>query len=95
MIKNDIIKAITSKLYIKHKDSVKITDDLLKSFTKCLKKEGKIVIVGFGKFTVKQKSKRIGRNPKNKKTYEISARKVVSFYPSRVFKNELNNNKNK
>ena len=33
---------------------------------------------------------RMGRNPKTKEAYEISERKVVKFYPSKVFRKEMN-----
>ena len=44
----------------------------------------------FGKFTVTEKKKRIGRNPKTKESKIISGRKVVLFKPSKHFKDFLN-----
>ena len=45
----------------------------------------------FGTFYLKKKSKRVGRNPKNKKIdHEISERNVVIFKPSELLKKKLN-----
>ncbi len=52
--------------------------------------QGRIVkISGFGKFSVQEKSPRIGRNPQTNEAIEISARKVVKFKPSDVLKNAM------
>lgn len=49
-----------------------------------------VKINGFGTFVVREKNKRIGRNPKTKQEYEICARRSVSFKTSTVFKKQLN-----
>ena len=50
----------------------------------------KIKISGFGKFEVKQKKERIGRNPQTGERITISARRVLNFSPSQVLKAMLN-----
>ena len=50
-----------------------------------------IEITGFGKFTVRRKKERMGRNPKTSRTAVITARKVVSFKPSKKFKTAVAN----
>lgn len=59
-----------------------IKDSLSKSETVTLKK--------FGKFDVRQKRARVGRNPRTGKPAEISARKVVRFKSGRFIRNEVN-----
>lgn len=49
-----------------------------------------VEISGFGKFIIRRKNERIGRNPQTKEDAVISARKVVSFKPSRLLKNTVN-----
>jgi integration host factor subunit alpha len=48
------------------------------------------MISGFGKWTVKAKKKRKGRNPKTGETLTIDARRVVTFKPSTVLRDAIN-----
>jgi integration host factor subunit alpha len=49
-----------------------------------------VKISGFGKWTVKRKKERKGRNPQSGENMTISARKVVTFKPSPVFRKAIN-----
>ena len=44
-----------------------------------LKKDEKVALVGFGSFSVSERSARSGRNPQTGKTIQIPAKKVVRF----------------
>ncbi len=44
-----------------------------------LQKNGKMALVGFGTFSVAERSAREGRNPQTGKTIKIPAKKVVKF----------------
>jgi integration host factor subunit alpha len=46
-------------------------------------------ISGFGNFVLIDKEERPGRNPKNKKSYVISRRRVVSFRAGKLFTNDV------
>jgi integration host factor subunit alpha len=48
-----------------------------------------LLVSGFGKFSVRQKKARRGRNPQTKENLTISARKVVVFKASRVLRQHL------
>ena len=50
----------------------------------------KIKISGFGNFVVRDKKARVGRNPQTGEEITISARRVLTFKPSLVLKNILN-----
>jgi nucleoid DNA-binding protein len=52
--------------------------------------EGKVTIRGFGCFITKNKSKRIGRNPKTGAPAVITARRVVKFKAYDLFKQQVN-----
>jgi nucleoid DNA-binding protein len=52
--------------------------------------EGKVTIRGFGCFITKNKSKRIGRNPKTGAPAVITARRVVKFKAYDTFKQQVN-----
>jgi len=49
-----------------------------------------IKLSGFGKFVVKDKAKRIGRNPQTGEPIEIAARRIVTFKASERLKNTMN-----
>jgi integration host factor subunit alpha len=48
-----------------------------------------LLVSGFGKFSVRQKKARRGRNPQTKENLTISARKVVVFKALRVLRQRL------
>ncbi|MCQ2604130.1 MAG: HU family DNA-binding protein [Spirochaetia bacterium] len=51
----------------------------LEGITDGLKKDGKVVLIGFGTFAVKERTARKGINPLTKKTLNIPAKKIASF----------------
>ncbi len=53
-------------------------------------KGGNIKISGFGKFRVRPKKARMGRNPQTGEAMVISARKVLTFTPSRILRDGIN-----
>ena len=70
--------------------SENLLDDFLKTLIINIKKEKKLKISKFGTFILRKKNSRIGRNPKTKKTVNISSRQVVLFKPSKEFKELIN-----
>jgi integration host factor subunit alpha len=48
-----------------------------------------VKVSGFGTFTVRKKSARVGRNPKTKEEVEITPRKVVTFKASDQLKEAI------
>ena len=52
--------------------------------------DDKAVVCGFGKFNVKQKNSRRGRNPQTGKELILDARKVVTFKPSGILRDSIN-----
>ena len=55
-----------------------------------LKNGNDVRISGFGKWSVRQKNSRRGRNPQTGEEIEISARRVLTFKSSQVLKEALN-----
>ena len=96
MIKKNITKKylankIHKNLGFSKNQSFNLVCDFFESITNELVNSSKIKISSFGTFQVFAKKKRLGRNPKTKKEFQISARKVVRFKPSSVIKNKINN----
>ncbi len=79
MNKTDLINAVAAESGLTKVDSKKAIDAFMKAVSGELKKGGKIALVGFGSFSITQKSARTGVNPKTKKPIKIEAKKVVKF----------------
>ncbi len=62
---------------LQKKESIVIVDSLLEIMKSTLESGEDILISGFGKFTVKDKKTRKGRNPQTKEPLQLDARKVV------------------
>lgn len=79
MNKAQLITTIAEKSGLSKVDSKKALDALLISIAETLKSGNKIVLVGFGTFSVVNKAARNGINPSTKQPIKISARKAVKF----------------
>ncbi len=91
MTKAEIIEKIYEKVGFSKKESAEIVELVFDTMKETLEKGEKIKISGFGNFVVRQKRPRVGRNPQTGEEIEISARRVLTFRPSQVLKNVLNN----
>jgi len=69
------------------KELVDSSLDLIKS---TLSSGEDVMISGFGKFEVREKSSRRGRNPQTGESFTLDARRTVTFKPSGVLKGKLN-----
>lgn len=87
--KKDLSKKIANEVSISYKDS----NTLLNLFIDIIissSQTGKVKLSGFGTFAYKFSPQRVGRNPKNKKAYEISERYKLSFLTSSHVREILN-----
>jgi integration host factor subunit alpha len=90
MTKIDIIQNVCDRLGFSKKDSARIVESVFDIMKDELAKGDKVKISGFGKFIVKDKNSRRGRNPQTGAEIEISARRVLTFKSSQVLKKALN-----
>jgi integration host factor subunit alpha len=90
MTKAELIEAVYSKVGISKKESADLVEMIFDTMKDTLSKGQKIKISGFGNFVVREKRSRMGRNPQTGESMEISARRVLTFRPSQVLKNDLN-----
>ena len=79
MNKSELISAIAEESGLSKVDSKKALDGFMAAVASELKKGGKISLVGFGTFSVVQKSARQGINPRTKQTIQIEGKKAVKF----------------
>jgi integration host factor subunit alpha len=90
LTKKDLINSIYMQIGFSKNISENLIEDLLSTVIKNLKNEQKIKLSKFGTFKIITKNSRMGRNPLTKEKKIISKRNIVSFKPSKEFKNLLN-----
>ena len=91
MVKADIIRSIELKLGLSHEEASHQVESILSLIKDQLMDSEPVLISGFGQWKVRLKKSRVGRNPKTREEYEISPRRVVTFYPSNVWREEISN----
>ena len=89
--RNDLSNKVYQNIGFSKNISSTLIDHFFEYIVSELIKSNKIKISSFGTFKIITKKERMGRNPKTKHEAKISARKVVKFKPSMLFKNKLNN----
>ena len=91
MTKADIVENVYEKVGgFSKKEAAEIVETVFDTIKETLERGEKIKISGFGNFVVRDKNARAGRNPQTGQEITISARRVLTFKPSQVLKNALN-----
>ncbi len=86
MTKKDLIDLIAKKANLTNKASRDAVGAFLNAIRDSLKRGEKVVITGFGTFSVRNRASRPGRNPKTGEKITISARKAPGFTPGKTLK---------
>jgi len=90
LTKAQIIEEISSRNGFTMKKSTDLVESLLEILKGTLASGDDVLISGFGKFCVKDKASRRGRNPATGEDMMLSARKVVTFKCSASLRDEIN-----
>ncbi|MCP4156561.1 MAG: integration host factor subunit alpha [bacterium] len=77
--KNTIIDSITDRTGFPRNRSVELTETLLEIMKRTMESGEDVMISGFGKFQVREKKERSGRNPATGEDAILPARRVVTF----------------
>lgn len=93
LTKMGITNLIYGQIGIPKTESFQITESIFDIIKEELENGNSVMVSGFGKWTVRSKRKRIGRNPKTGEQMMIDARKVITFKPSPSLRDELNADK--
>ena len=79
LTKNDIVEQIQTSLGFPKNKSFEITESLLELIKSSLASGDDVLVSGFGKFCVKEKRERKGRNPATGEDAILPSRRVVTF----------------
>lgn len=90
MTRADIAIQIHQETGISLLEASRLLDWILTFIKATLQSGESVMIAGFGKFTVRSKHARMGRNPRTGEPIPISPRRVVTFKTSLELKKEIN-----
>ena len=90
LTKDHLVNSLYNNLDIPKSKSASIIETLLQKIKETLEKNEDVLISGFGKFCVKEKKDRRGRNPATGEDLTLDARRVVVFKCSGVLREKVN-----
>jgi len=91
LTKEKLIDSIYNNVGFSKSQSRVLTESLLEIMKQTLDSGEDLLISGFGKFVVKKKSARRGRNPQTTEDLRLRERRVIVFKTSGVLRNKINN----
>ena len=90
LTKARIAEAVWNKTDIPKSRSAELVDKVFEVIKQTLESGEDVMISGFGKFSVRQKQERRGRNPHTSESIMLSARKVVTFKCAGILRDKVN-----
>ncbi len=90
LTKDHIISSIGNRLGVSKFESSRIVESVLKTLKTSLSNGGDVLISGFGKFIVRKKAARRGRNPQTGEDLTLEPRRVITFKCSPVMRDRIN-----
>ena len=85
----DLAEAVFREVGLSRNDSANLVEAVLQEISDCLVAGETVKISSFGTFSVRDKSARVGRNPKTGEEVPIKPRRVLSFRPSHLMKDRV------
>jgi integration host factor subunit alpha len=89
LTKEGIVQEVAKQGFTRKK-SIELVEGLLEIIKECLESGEELLVSGFGKFYVREKAERLGRNPKTGVSAVVSERRVVRFRCSPVLRDKIN-----
>lgn len=91
--KTKLAEAVSKEFELPKSDAVSSVESLLEIIKKTLASGESLLVSGFGKFTIKEKKKRKGRNPQTGNDLILDARRIVTFKCSNKLRDAVNGDK--
>jgi len=89
MTKEDLILRVHERTGYAKVETAELAEEVLEIIKEALARGDDVLLSGFGKFKVNSKTERKGRNPATGEEIRISARRVLTFTPSRRLRESL------
>ena len=88
--KDRLVKSVQESAELPKNLSNGVVESLFETMKKTLENGEDVLISSFGKFSVKDKNERRGRNPKTGESMMLGPRRVVKFTCSQVLRDKVN-----
>jgi len=88
--KNDIVGSTYRKLNLPKNKSAEVFESLLEIIKRTLANGEDVMVSGFGRFCVREKRERRGRNPQTGQDLTLRPRRVVNFRCSGILRDKVN-----
>ena len=85
----DLSEAIYDEVGLSRNECSDLVESILNHISDALIENNDVKLSSFGTFAVREKSSRVGRNPKTGQEAKISARRVLSFRASNHLKDRV------
>jgi integration host factor subunit alpha len=85
----DLAEAVFREVGLSRNDSANLVEAVLQEISDSLVAGATVKISSFGTFSIREKSARVGRNPKTGEEVPIKPRRVLSFRPSHLMKDRV------
>ncbi len=86
----DLAEAVFEKVSLPRNEAAELVESVLKQIVYALERGEPIKLSSFGSFGLRQKSERVGRNPKTGEIVPITPRRVIVFKASNIMKDRIN-----
>ncbi|MDH4320737.1 MAG: integration host factor subunit alpha [Desulfobulbaceae bacterium] len=90
LTKADLVQKVYQNHNLTKAQAAEAVEAFLRISKNCLEQGEDLLVSGFGKFNVKEKNSRRGRNPQTGQELILDARKVVTFKPSGILRDRIN-----
>ena len=91
MTKTDLMDLIHERVGSSRKEAGELVEAVFAIIRESLRNGSKVKISGFGSFIVNHKRARRGRDPQTGAPITICSRRVLSFKPSQILRDRVNN----
>ncbi len=85
-----LTEAVYQEVGLSRNESAELVESVLAEVADALVRGDMVKLSSFGSFSVRQKGRRMGRNPKTGEEVPIMPRRVLVFRPSHVLKKRIN-----
>jgi integration host factor subunit alpha len=89
LTKDKLTVQLQTQIGMTKSESKQIVEQVFEIMKSTLADGEDLLISGFGKFHVREKKERLGRNPQTKESLMLRARRVVVFKPSGVLRGRV------
>lgn len=90
MTKADIVEKVQAGTGMTKREATEMVEAVFSIMKSTLESGETLKISGFGRFEVKQKANRRGRNPQTGESITIEARRILTFKPSNLLRDAIN-----